>query len=95
MADFNPVRTERTIVQTKGNRYQKKFFPAAGNTAAVVYVDATPANKAAIAGLIDQIHALAEQCVFKTWVAEPLDGEHDPAVDVRMLVIADDRAPAE
>jgi|APSaa5957512622_1039677.scaffolds.fasta_scaffold07537_2 hypothetical protein len=94
MADFTPVEKEVTIRTTSGNRYQKKFFPEVGNTIAVLFVETTQANKAAIAAKVAEITALSVQTKFKKWDAEANE-DCIPAVDVRMLVIKDATAPAE
>ena len=94
MADFAIEKTSHTITQVKGNRFQKKFFPAAGNTAAVVFLEVAPGNKAAVASLVSQITALAETAVFKQWTATAEEGKR-PGVDVRMLVLDDEPLPVE
>jgi len=83
--DFAPVTDSVTVARTRGNRFQHKFAITAGNTAATMVIESTPANVAAIADLINQIKALAEVAVFKAWKAT---GDN-PAMDVRMLVIED------
>ena len=97
MPDFTPVQKEVTVKSISGNRYQKKFYPAEGNTVALLFVETTQANKAAIASKVAEIEALSVQTQFKVWDAAAIDVDHVPAVDVRMLVIpnATDPTPVE
>jgi len=93
MADFAIEKTDRIITTTRGNRFQRQFYPAEGNTAAVLYVEVSPANKAAAAALVGQISGLAEETELKQWTAAAEDGKR-PGVNARMLV-SDDEPLAE
>ena len=70
MTDFDPQYVKQPDVYAwQDDRVKAVFHPAEGNAIALVYIELTPGNAAAINALLSQIDALAAQQAKKIWPA--------------------------
>ena len=69
--DFDPQIDTREITEETGNRQNMEAFPADGAHVACVLITTTK-NKAAIRSKLQEIAALADNCIGKLWTANSL-----------------------
>jgi len=73
--DFNPQLIERPLsYRMTGGQAGGVFHPAVGSKIAVVYIECTTGNAAAVNAKLAEVDALATQFVKKTWTPAALDG---------------------
>lgn len=88
MASFtlNPQKVSVPARDKWTNRVKHAdFYPAVGNRVAVLFLEAEPANVAAIVALLDQIEALCVDSDRVDWVATAEPG-FVPAARVKLAV---------
>lgn len=65
--DFNPTEQTVEITQWPGATVRGTFHPVVGSKIAVVYIEATPANAAAINAKLAEVEALSTRFTKKVW----------------------------
>jgi len=84
MTDFDPQYVKQPDVYAwQDDRVKAVFHPAEGNAIALVYIELTPGNAAAINALLSQIDALAAQQAKKIWPAASAEDGRRPEFIVR------------
>ena len=84
--DFNPQMTTVELEQWTGQKAPQLIrFPAVGSTVAMVYIEASGSNRAAILAKLDEIDALSDDFVKRTRTPSAEPGKK-ASVDVRVTV---------
>ena len=87
MPDFDPTAVETISYPRKtANQQRETFYPADGNSVVALYVEVTPAQKAAVRAALIATAADCEKAkFFKPWTVSSQVGKK-AAVHVRMQV---------